>query len=457
MNFKIFFFLIIIALSSNSHAQWWQSGGNLIWPFGDVIISKGNLIVNQDIIAHGNSWDYEHQRLAMNGTTYDFVYWVDGTNGSDSNDGKTNATAYKSLDKVVEMLPTDLENNTAFICLPAGTEITLTQNVIFDTKNGSVGFIWVGGWIDSVSYADSNPSGLWLNPDSSSHQLISDSSQVLINTHGYNITLRGGSTSNYFFDSYDWSKAYGTNSHRHYYNRIVFYTDVAQDDMLTVTNCAFSNYNAWGIEIRIKNIINRGVVFSGMWSGWMNGFKILGDSDFVAINDWCGAVVFANNRVDFNVDRAWEPSGYYHPDYAHPVGELRNWEIEAMGERQLFAFEDTDYGRYNFWWMDYTQGDIIETGLPFIWIAYYGLANNTLTYVSSAMEIGTDRALNIHTLHNKTTDKPYQYLNVNLIQDSDTLKLAKHMMLNAIPADSTGLAKGMLYFNSSTGAIHRKF
>ncbi len=46
MNFKIFFFLIIITISSNSHAQWWTSGGNLIWPYGDVSITNGDLNVS---------------------------------------------------------------------------------------------------------------------------------------------------------------------------------------------------------------------------------------------------------------------------------------------------------------------------------------------------------------------------------------------------------------------------
>ena len=41
MYFKIFFFLIIVALSSNSHAQWWVDGGNLIWPHGTIYILKG--------------------------------------------------------------------------------------------------------------------------------------------------------------------------------------------------------------------------------------------------------------------------------------------------------------------------------------------------------------------------------------------------------------------------------
>ena len=45
MNFKTFFLLIIITLSSNSYSQWWQSGGNLIWPYGDVEIVSGDLSV----------------------------------------------------------------------------------------------------------------------------------------------------------------------------------------------------------------------------------------------------------------------------------------------------------------------------------------------------------------------------------------------------------------------------
>lgn len=40
MLFRIFFFLIIFALSSNSYSQWWVDGGNLIWPHGNVTIEK---------------------------------------------------------------------------------------------------------------------------------------------------------------------------------------------------------------------------------------------------------------------------------------------------------------------------------------------------------------------------------------------------------------------------------
>ncbi len=52
---KILFFLLIVALSSNSHAQWWTSGGNLIWPYGDVSITKGSLNVGGSLNVTGRS------------------------------------------------------------------------------------------------------------------------------------------------------------------------------------------------------------------------------------------------------------------------------------------------------------------------------------------------------------------------------------------------------------------
>lgn len=452
---KIFVSLLFVFLfASISQAQWWVDGGNLIWPYGDVSVPNGKLSA-KIIDARGPTWDYDHQRL-HNGN-YEIVYWVDGTNGNDSNDGKTNATAYKTLAKVVEKLPTDLENSTSYILLVAGSTITLTNNLTFNTKNGTVIFVWVGAWIDSVSSSDADPNGLWLNPDSSSHKLVSNSNQVLINTHGYKLTLIGGSSIMYAFHTFDWRKNYAPNSHRHYYNRIAFYTDVPQTEMFSVKDCNFDNYSTWGMEIRMKNITQNAVVFYKVHGGFLNGFKIVGDVNFTARNDWAGAIAFANNDLAFKVDRAWEPSGYYHPDYANPFGELRNWDIEAMGERQLFAFEDTNFGPFNFWWMDYTQGAIPETGLPFIWINWHGLSGNTITYLSTKMAIGTDRCLDMHILHNRLTDKVFQYFNGNLKQDADTLKVNKYLNLNAIPKDSTGLSKGMLYFNSTTGAIHRKF
>lgn len=458
---QFFFTLLIIYCSlfiGSANAQWWTSGGNLIWPYGDVVIPNGNLTVGKSLIgAHGPTWDFQHQRKSFSGSGYDLVYWVDGTFGNDNNDGKTNRTAYKTIKKLNEVMPEDLEGRTAFVLLPAGQTLTFNENIWFYKKNGNIVFKWVGAWIDQVSYSDQDKFGLWLNPDSTAHKLVGNNGQVLFNFHGHNLTLTGDKTIQYIFDSFDNRIPYGNNSHRHYYNRFVFYTDVSQAEYLTFQDCKFSNYNAWGMEIRMQNIVYRAVVFNGMYSGWCNGFKIQGHAGFTSINDWVGAVVFSNNKIDFNVDRAWEPSGYYASGYACPSGEYINWEIIAMGERQLFAFEDTNFGRFNFWNMTYTQGDIPQTGLPYFWISYYGLSGNIITYLSSRMYPKTDRCLNIHILDDKSTNKSYQYFNTNLKQDADTLKVTKLIKFDSLPNDSTNLKKGMLYFDRLTGVIKRKF
>lgn len=55
MNFKIFFFLIIIVLSSYSHAQWLVDGGKLIWPNGPVM--PKTLLVYDDASSFQNALD----------------------------------------------------------------------------------------------------------------------------------------------------------------------------------------------------------------------------------------------------------------------------------------------------------------------------------------------------------------------------------------------------------------
>ena len=37
---------LLLLLSNTSYSQWWTAGGNLLWPYGDVMITKGNLKVD---------------------------------------------------------------------------------------------------------------------------------------------------------------------------------------------------------------------------------------------------------------------------------------------------------------------------------------------------------------------------------------------------------------------------
>ena len=46
--------LMLIFLSGKSYSQWWTSGGNLIWPYGKVSITKSPLEVDTVASVNGN-------------------------------------------------------------------------------------------------------------------------------------------------------------------------------------------------------------------------------------------------------------------------------------------------------------------------------------------------------------------------------------------------------------------
>ncbi len=43
---KFILLVFIVLFSTVSYSQWWTKGGNAIWPYGNVTISKGNLTLN---------------------------------------------------------------------------------------------------------------------------------------------------------------------------------------------------------------------------------------------------------------------------------------------------------------------------------------------------------------------------------------------------------------------------
>jgi len=55
MIFKIFFFLIVFLLSSFTHAQWFVSGGNVSWPYGNMFV-KGHSTLNGSLKYYGDDF-----------------------------------------------------------------------------------------------------------------------------------------------------------------------------------------------------------------------------------------------------------------------------------------------------------------------------------------------------------------------------------------------------------------
>lgn len=49
----IFLLTIYFLLTTSSYSQWWSDGGNLLWPYGNVLITKGKLSVDS-LISYSN-------------------------------------------------------------------------------------------------------------------------------------------------------------------------------------------------------------------------------------------------------------------------------------------------------------------------------------------------------------------------------------------------------------------
>jgi hypothetical protein len=53
---KLFFIIFLTScLSPLTFSQWWVRGGNLIWPYGNVDITKGSLNLTGDLNTKGNA------------------------------------------------------------------------------------------------------------------------------------------------------------------------------------------------------------------------------------------------------------------------------------------------------------------------------------------------------------------------------------------------------------------
>ena len=79
--------LMLIFLSAKSYSQWWTSGGNLIWPYGKVSITKSPLEVDTIASVNGNltltdqgrnsavSFSQSHINVNTDSTIYTGIYF----------------------------------------------------------------------------------------------------------------------------------------------------------------------------------------------------------------------------------------------------------------------------------------------------------------------------------------------------------------------------------------------
>jgi hypothetical protein len=75
---KKLFLLIILLYTIPAYSQWWVKGGNLIWPKGDVEITKGNLTLKDGYLNvwYGNLGIYEADLYLESGAVRGFGYVI---------------------------------------------------------------------------------------------------------------------------------------------------------------------------------------------------------------------------------------------------------------------------------------------------------------------------------------------------------------------------------------------
>ena len=96
-------FLISFILISSGKAQWWVDGGNLIWPYGDVSITKGDLIIG-DQLQHLNTYKV-------------FLFKLDYS----TDDGYIESTIYRNDFSPIDSITTDSTQHVMFLYFPSGT------------------------------------------------------------------------------------------------------------------------------------------------------------------------------------------------------------------------------------------------------------------------------------------------------------------------------------------------
>lgn len=118
--------------------------------------------INTTFIKKDSYDDYPYEDIVYiwdNATLKGFRYMVDAEMGDDSNDGLTWDTAWKTLARVQDAVPSDLQGAHMLILFHSGTYIghdSLYPEI--KSKNGYLRFVWVGTYVN-VENSPSDPQG----------------------------------------------------------------------------------------------------------------------------------------------------------------------------------------------------------------------------------------------------------------------------------------------------------
>jgi len=422
MNFRTFFFLIIIALSSNSYAQWWVDGGNVIWPHGDVKIPNGELtlahppnVVNYvpAIFSHSTWWDEAEPCFRL---------MVDDSLGDDSNNGGTWSTAKKTIQGAIDALPDDLQGRIAFLFFHPGI---YTGTADMRTKyNGSIELRWVGMFANT-NYSTSINGAYTTFLRNGAVDPIRDSSQVIFDltpTGSAAISAYHTSTIKFslIFSAANEDYAYNVVGHAYWNQIVIRMADGFTDDNLV-------HYDGDG-EVQFRNGVTldlNGTSRAGVYSGGKVSLiylKVIGDSLGTASTStsaWYGALSCVGNKgwdIRPGSNYAWAPG------HAPPISG-KAYYIEGVRTLLTTPWYSTNFNgnTMNFGSaISYTQGELPDTLHPYIRLHSTGYFSGQLTYNSDQVSL-TDNAVLQRIITDNAISETRYYYNENLYDRGDSL------------------------------------
>jgi len=190
---RIFLLSIILLCSINVFPQWWTHGGNLIWPYGNVDITKGNLTLDKgdlslntgDLYLYDGLIDLESGGIyAGDGVSAPYMSADDSVSApylsadSSNFNGPVSSNHVKDKAGLIEALSLDLDVPNTYL------DYTVYRNdfggtidtVVFDNTTHRVNILWKGNYGTALNQYETYPSRM----------------VVLVNTSGgYKAALTG--------------------------------------------------------------------------------------------------------------------------------------------------------------------------------------------------------------------------------------------------------------------------
>ena len=450
---RFFLIFIFLSFSSASFSQWLVDGGNLVWPYG-------NATVNGVLYSNGFKSLKIQPNLTVtwwDSTLSAFRIFVDGLNGNDNNDGATWSTAKKTFQAALDILPS---NSYGFIAFTPGTYTGGILPPIINTK--------IELWRVDYNY-NTTTSGLtsWFKngetiptiPADTSKPLefISDGSKkffsyglakncnLLIGTNGADDKQKWGMFKVTILDG-------GLPAIRVWDNSLEIRHAVFDASAnVTLQDAPISFWRSSGFSIisslgMIGNTSNPEYTTRG--SGWRAFISLRGDPGNVSIGNRYGPPSFNSSFLP--------PNGKAF-DIKTVNSIIADWyggttEFKTNGKNTVVNLLDNVY-------VDNSALNISSTSIT--------VTEGTALDISvnrSVVDILSSGVTNTYRSYSDPVNGTLETFVSENIKDeklSDaTSKLtlsALRILLNNIPSDSSAVSSGELWYNITTGAIHRKF